>query len=258
MSNKKEIYARVGIASKGLVYVLLGCVTSLTALGLGGEKAGSKEALKFLREQPFGQFFLILIAMGLAGYVFWRLYQVFTKAEIEDYSFKNTILRVSYFISALFYALLAYSALKIAFNFNKSTTIQEVVSIVLSKPFGRVLVFIIAIMILGKAVFQVGKVVTGKYKEDLDKSDLKRNIKQKLLYLGVVGYTLRGVVIAFIAYLIFKAAWFANSDTSGGTKEAFSLIHDEFGVVILLLLSLGMATFGFFKLIQASYNNLDI
>ena len=89
MTNKREYFAKFGIATKGIIYLLIGGLSAMTTLGLGGKETGSLGAFKYLAKQVYGQVILAIIAIGLTGYVFWRLYQTFIDKENNSNNFKT-------------------------------------------------------------------------------------------------------------------------------------------------------------------------
>ncbi|WP_457944754.1 DUF1206 domain-containing protein [Vreelandella alkaliphila] len=62
------LFARMGYASRGIVYVLVGGLATLAAFGQGGQTEGSRGALERVLTAPFGKIMLGLIAVGLVGY----------------------------------------------------------------------------------------------------------------------------------------------------------------------------------------------
>ena len=60
--------ARAGYAAKGVVYVLVGGLAVLAAVGSGGTTTGSRGAMRTVLAGPFGRVMLALIAAGLAGF----------------------------------------------------------------------------------------------------------------------------------------------------------------------------------------------
>src|SRR3954464_11016527 len=70
--------ARAGYAAKGVVYILVGGLALLAAVGSRlpfdapeGATTGPRGALHGLVEQPYGKFILVAVAIGLAGYAVW-------------------------------------------------------------------------------------------------------------------------------------------------------------------------------------------
>lgn len=62
--------ARLGYASKGILYLVVGVLAGKAALG-AGRVTDTKGALRNLHAQPFGQVLLLVLALGLAGYAIW-------------------------------------------------------------------------------------------------------------------------------------------------------------------------------------------
>ena len=69
-----KLFARMGYASRGVVYLLVGGLAALAALGQGGQTEGSRGALESVLTAPFGKIMLGIIALGLVGYAMWRTY----------------------------------------------------------------------------------------------------------------------------------------------------------------------------------------
>jgi hypothetical protein len=67
-----ERLARLGYTAKGIVYAIIGVLAVKAALGTGGKTTDQKGALGEIATQPFGKFLLVLMALGLIGYVIWR------------------------------------------------------------------------------------------------------------------------------------------------------------------------------------------
>lgn len=68
-----ERLARLGYASIGIVYMIVGVLAALAGMGRGGSTAGQHNAFVLILRQPFGIVALGVIAVGLIGYTVWRL-----------------------------------------------------------------------------------------------------------------------------------------------------------------------------------------
>lgn len=79
----------LGFLAKGLVYSILSILTAMAAFNMGGNTSGKGEALGFLQEQPFGKVLLIVVALGLLGYVVLRLVEVFADPYNKGNDFKG-------------------------------------------------------------------------------------------------------------------------------------------------------------------------
>ena len=233
-NNRKEKLARFGIASKGFVYCLIGGLTVMTAFDLGGKKTGSQGALESLAGGTFGTILLVLTAVGLLGFVFWRLYQTFEDPDDKGNDAKGIARRIGYLSSAVFYGLLAFTAFQLIMGSQGGGSgggKESLVSTLLNQEFGQFIVFLLAVIFAGKAIYQVYRAYSGKFQEKVEDTNLQENVRSFILKAGKIGYTARGVVIAIIAYFTFRAAFTANSESAGGTKQAFDFLQNEFGTI---------------------------
>ncbi|MFP4120370.1 DUF1206 domain-containing protein [Coleofasciculus sp.] len=163
--------ARVGYTAKGIVYATIGLLAVQAALGNGGKTTDSKGALGTIAAQPFGQFMLAVVALGLIGYMVWRFVQAIQdpdhKGESNDAD--DIVRRISYGISGLIYASLAFTAIQIIVNATQSasdgSTKQIWTARLLAQPFGQWLVGIIGAIIIGYGFYQFYKAYKAKFRK---------------------------------------------------------------------------------------------
>jgi hypothetical protein len=261
-SDKKKKFARIGIATKGVVYCLVGVLTAMAAFGQGGQKTGTKSTLDVIAGQPFGQILLVITGIGLLGYVFYRFYQTFADTENEGDDKTGIGKRIAYFSSGAFYGFLAFLAFKkvigAASSGSGSGGKKQLIGTLLEAPMGQILVGIIALIFLGKALYQFYIAFSGKYKDKLKKSNLGEKAEKALSNAGMVGYISRGIVVGIVAVLIGLAAINHNPNEAGGTEEAFSVLQNTFGSVVLGVIAIGLVAYGVFMFVKARYKAISL
>src|SRR6266852_7907426 len=72
-SPAAQALARAGLAARGVIYILIGWVAILVALGQTSQQADQQGALQLLAGKPYGLVSLWLLGIGFAGYALWRL-----------------------------------------------------------------------------------------------------------------------------------------------------------------------------------------
>jgi hypothetical protein len=65
--------ARAGLVVRGVIYILIGWMAILVALGQTSQHADQQGALQLLASKPYGLVLLWLLGIGFAGYALWRL-----------------------------------------------------------------------------------------------------------------------------------------------------------------------------------------
>ncbi|WP_047545130.1 DUF1206 domain-containing protein [Psychroserpens sp. Hel_I_66] len=257
MSSKKEMIARLGMGAKGIVYLLIGVLTALAAFGQGGSKSGKDGILKFLAEQSYGKVLLAILGLGLVCYMLYRLYQAFANPKNLDDDAKGYFKRVAYGASGVVYGFFAYSALKMAFGGSSGGSGSSSSSKLLNSDYGNIIAFVIAIILLGKAIYELYVAYSGKYKEDVEHAGIDSDAQSLLIKSGKMGFTARGIVIGIMAYLFFKAGM-SNSSGDINRTDAFNLLQNEFGTIVLGIVAVGVALYGVFMLIKSKYPDTNV
>ena len=66
-SPAAQALARAGLTARGVIYILIGWVAILVALGQSSQEADQQGALQLLAGQPYGLVSLWLLGIGFAG-----------------------------------------------------------------------------------------------------------------------------------------------------------------------------------------------
>src|SRR4029450_12941843 len=106
--------ARLGYATIGVVYLMIGTLGTQAALGTGGAIADPRDVLVTIARQPFGRVLLGLTALGLSGYVLWRFVQAGWDPEHQGTDARGLLTRLGCAVSGVAYAALAVLAARMA------------------------------------------------------------------------------------------------------------------------------------------------
>ncbi|KAA0125134.1 DUF1206 domain-containing protein [Methylobacterium sp. P1-11] len=256
--NTIERIARFGYGARGVVYIVVGGLALLAALGHGGRAGDSKDALRAVMAGPFGAAIVGLIALGLAGFALWRLVEGITDADRRGTSAKGLAVRGAHLISAVLYLGLAASAASLSLGLGMSggDGVHDGTAWLLSKPFGRWLVALVGLAVVGGGFGFLGKAWRGDVTDRLalDAQDRDRWAGP----IGRFGYAARGLAFLIIGGFLVAAAWHQRSSDAKGLSEAFALLRAQpYGWILLGLVAAGHAAFGAFGLIQARYRHID-
>jgi hypothetical protein len=255
--------ARVGYATKGVVYLLVGGLAVTLAIGHGGEVTDQKGALDVIFKWPFGRVLLALIAIGLLAFGLWSIVQAIFDKEHEGSKAKGIIARIGYGVVGLAYLILAFGAYKLvsgAEDYEKSTTTmaQDWTGRLLHFPFGVAIVTFIGVVILGVAIYLFARAWTAKFQRRFHLGKLSDRMRKAVIFLGRFGYAALGIVFTIIGIFLIVAALKHNPQDAKGLDAALKeLLQQPFGPVLLGLVALGLVAYGVYSFAEARYRYVE-
>lgn len=254
-----EHFARFGYAAKGGIYVLTGTLSAIAAFGAGGKTSGRKGAFLEIAQQPYGKFMLGLVGLGFIGYGVWRFIQSVKDAENKGNSTKAMLIRSGYFISGLLYLYFAYFAYQlISVSKSNDGGSKFLVEQMLQWSIGQFLVGLLAIIVLAKGIYQIYKVVSGVYNQDVKDSEMREEIKQAYRRLGQFGLIARSIVFGIISFFLAKAALTSSAAQAKGTSGVFKFLTATGGPVLMGIIAIGLISYGVFEFVKARYKPFNV
>ncbi len=261
-----ERFARLGYATKGVVYITIGLLATMAACHLGGETTDSSGVLFTIARQPFGQILLMIVAIGLAGYVLWRFVQAINDPEHSNaMNAKAVFRRVGYAINGLAYAGIAFTAVQILINAQAAQTndsgdsAQLWTGRLMAQPFGQWLVGTAGAWVIGLGFYYFYRAVKTKFQEPLKLNEMSQFERTWATRLGMIGITARGVIFLVIGGFLIQAARLADPSEVKNSEGAVDSLQQgqPFGSWLLIFVALGLIAYGIHLTIQARYRRID-
>ncbi|HEY1177308.1 MAG TPA: DUF1206 domain-containing protein [Phytomonospora sp.] len=242
--------AKVGFASRGVLYLLMGVLALGIAFGSTSQKADKSGALHVVAATPFGAVLLWVMAIGLTALTIWQV----ADAIAGDHEIKD---RVESIFRAVVYVLIVVSilGLLLAGKDAQSTDSQsqDATATVLDLPFGQVLVLLGA---AGLAVLGVVWLVEGwreKFMEEMRVTSPR--MRRPVTLLGKGGYIARGVIALIAAVFVGKSAIDYNPDEAVGIDGALRVLSEApAGRWLLAAVALGLILFAGYCVAEARWH----
>jgi len=254
---------RAGYAARGVLYLTIGVLAAMVALGQrGGKLADSRGALDELHTQPFGVVLLLLLAVGLAGYGIWRLAQAALDPAHEATGRWALGKRGAWVVEALLhFALAGYALSRLRGDSGSGESDLDAKSGTASalswEPFGPALVAVLGASLLGIGVYELVCAFRAKLDEQLDLSPLAATTRRRIVQLSRFGIAARGVVFAIAGVFLFIAAVTSDPQQAKGFGDSLQALREApFGMAILACVALGLVAFGVYQLVEARYRRL--
>lgn len=258
-----------GFFTKGAVYVIIGTLTFLAAFNQGGDISSTDGAVRFLISLPLGKILGALVALGLLAYTLWRFYQAIflPRNNGNDKDIKSSFKRFRFFYSGIFYGIIAYSFAKPFFkdlsdspeNTGGPEGMEEKAALweLLSTDWGKVILWILAAVVAGQAIWQFRIARSEKFMKKIDNYPEIKNEYDFIRRAGKFGYTARGLVFGIISFFLVKVILQHNAQIYKGTEGALQyLLSFSYGSFLLGATAIGLIGYGIFNMMVARHASL--
>ncbi|HEY2508664.1 MAG TPA: DUF1206 domain-containing protein [Streptosporangiaceae bacterium] len=248
--------ARAGLIARGVIYILLGWVAILVALGHSSREADQQGALQLLAGKPYGSVSLWLLGIGFAAYALWRLSEAAFGVAGDG---KRTGPRLRSLGRAVIYAGLAYLTFQVISGKQSSQSgqQQDITARVMQHSGGQWLVGIAGLIVAAIGLVLVTEGIRRKFMKYLQTSRMSPKTRRVVRLLGTIGTIARGVVVTLVGIGVIDAAVSYNSAKSGGIDKALlSLRNAPAGPFLLALVAIGLIIFGIYGLCEARWRRV--
>ncbi len=252
------VIARLGFATKGLVYVLVGGLAVLLATGQGGRATDETGAMRTVGELPYGSVLLVGAAIGLAAYGLWRLFEAATN-PLGVSGAKGVAQRLGYAVAGGVHLVLASVTARLAQGDTTADGPSKTrgVAWLMGEPGGRVVLALVALGLIGHGIFQLICAATSRLPPELEPAGPDGQRAGWLVTLGRVGLGARGFVFSLIGARVLVAAWRARP---GATRDLGGVLGDlgnqAYGAILLGVVAAGLAAYGVFMITCARYGRI--
>jgi hypothetical protein len=248
--------ARAGLTARGVIYLLVGWVALLVALGQSSREADQQGALQLLAGKPYGLVSLWLIGIGFAAYALWRL----SEAALGVIGAPpGAGPRLKSLARAVIYAGLAYLTFEVisGTGSSQSRQQQDMTATAMQHPPGRWVVSIAGLIVVICGLALVVEGARRKFMKFLRTAQMSARTRRVIELLGMIGTIARGLVFALAGVLVIDAAVTHKASESGGIDKALLTLRNQpFGEFLMMLAALGLVVFGVYGLCEARWRKV--
>jgi len=255
-----ELAARFGYGARGFVYLSVGAIALLAAMDRVGDAVGSRGAVAWLAEQPYGRVWLILLGLGLWAFVVWRVLQAVFDADREGTSRRALLSRAGQALSGLFYGVLAASVFELLDEVASNPAAedlaenQEKAATLLSLPFGDIALIGVGLVILASGV---GNIVRGARSDFGSALACSARLCRRVVPIARAGYIARGVALLPLAVFVILAGMRSSaSEVSSFGAGLDALESQPGGSWVLAATAVGLMAFGAFAFVEARWRRI--
>ncbi len=247
-SDAVDGLARVGLASRGLVWLVVGLLALSVLLGRG-EQADQQGALRAIADKPFGEVLLVVLVVGYLGFALWQG----LNAVVGDCPVKK---RLGSSGKALLHLALAAGVVRfLVSGQQKGDATKSVTARVMEHSGGRWLVGLAGLVAVGVAGWLSRRAVKGKHAKKIETWKVPDGRARAVVRLGTAGYLGRALVLGLVGVFLVVAAVQHDPQEAKGLDAALkTLAGQPYGRVLLAVAVAGMLAYAAWGFAEALFH----
>ena len=254
-SNVVSGLARLGLASRGIVWLVVGVLALQVAFG-DSARADKNGALAAIKDKPLGGLLLVVLIVGFLGYATWRLLEAAVGHREEDGAKRGTK-RLSSGVRAVIYLGLGASTAKFLVSGGGKDNTEPLTARVLGTTGGQTLVFCVGAGFVVAGLAMAVRALRQKFEDKLRTQQMPGWLQGATKAIATAGLTSRGLVFSLVGAFLVTAAVQFDSDKAKGLDESLkTLAGQPYGPVLLFLTALGLLAFSLWSFLEARYRDI--
>ena len=249
-----------GHFSAAVLYVTMGLLAGLVALGVRGETPDARVAVRALWDQPLGPALLLFVALGALCLVLWRLLQAFCDLEGKGRTFIGCCQRFRYLLSAAFYLSIPVCAARILFHVptpSGEQLAEQAASAVILYPFGWSIVLGTGMGFSIAGAYYLYRMCRGNFEGIFHCEKMSENQRKLYFTMGRLGCAARGIIFLVIGYYLMLAGWNVDPRQVEGQAGALHIIAQQpLGPMMLGFIAVGLVALGAFSIAELRYGRI--
>ena len=248
-------FARTGYVAKGVTYLLMGLLALRAALGYGSA-ANTSRAMTRLDGPLIGKVALVLIAVGLAAYALWKLYEAIANPESDKWN-----QRVGAAFIAVVNGGLAVQAAALVLTTAKGQSTRDSAvkwsATALHFPMGRWALGAAGIGIAGYGLWQMYRGIISKLDSQLRLRRMDEEARGPAMLASRFGIAARGFVFILIGIFVAKAAYEADPSEASDFGRSMERLHSQpYGSWLLGVVAIGLFAYAVYEFLRAKYRRI--
>ncbi len=250
--RRLELWARLGFAARGLVYLFLGWIAFST-----GRALSTDDVVAEVENLPASSLLLVLLAAGLFGYALFKLYAAAIDLDYKGDDTRGRLARIGGAIGGLAYVGLGWFALKVLVGdedarpgraAGSTGPRQEAAADIAQTPGGDWLLMLGAAVVIGIAIGQLAIAWKASFMDQMPRCPgFARPV-------GRLGHAARALVIGMVGWFLFKAG--LDGERVRNFGDALAILRNQHGWLFLAVAA-GLMAFGLTSLMMARYRRIE-
>ncbi|MCR9162443.1 MAG: DUF1206 domain-containing protein [Nannocystaceae bacterium] len=255
--NALSNLAKAGWAAKGSLYVTLGVLAVMAAVGEGGGMSGSRGVLAWVEQQPLGRVLLVAAGVGFAAYAIWRFAQAVVDPQSHDSTGAEVATRIGWAASGILHAGLSVAAFQMFAGSAGSSKKTWLAAAMSWGDWGTWLVGALGLGAIIAGAHQLIQAAKLGFMDEVSTAEMSDKEVKALETVGRFGHGARGVTFPIIGYFLIAAAVNHSASQAKGLGGALSELARA-SWLVLAVVAVGLTSYGVLQFFYVRYRNVEV
>jgi hypothetical protein len=251
-----ERFARAGLGSRGVVWVLIGILALSVAVGGSSGDSDQGGALRAVSETPGGAVLLVLMAAGFLCYSAYRFLCAAVGHRHQE-TRKRWLHRAKSAGEGAIYTAAAFSTLRTVLGDSPDSEeeTRSMTATVMELPAGRTVVGVAGAVAVVVAVALFVRALGHHHTERLE--NVPDRCRRPVAWLGVAGLGGRSLAIGLVGGFLANAALRFDPDEAKGLDAALNEVAQQpFGTALLLVAAASLVCYGLWSFVEMLWRDV--
>jgi hypothetical protein len=253
--------ARLGYASKAVIYGIVGVFAILASVNRGGLITDTSGALRLVLTQPFGRALLAVLTVGLCGYAAWRLLDAISDPDRDGATPSGLVTRIGNAIRGVIYGALGIEAFRMlrGLRGSRGDDAELWTARFLELPLGEVMVGIAGGIAVAYGVAEIVHGIRGTHDTKVDWSPIPFRVRPAVQRISRFGVAIRGGLIVTLGVYLVRAALSHDPNQAAGSRESMLRLGGIFeGRWFLALIAAGVIAYAVDQAVHARCRRIRV
>src|SRR5687768_16606476 len=249
-----ERLARLGYASKAVIYGIVGVFAILAIANRGGLITDTSGALRLVLAQPFGRLLLLVLAIGLCGYAAWRLLDAVADPDRNGTRFAGLVTRIGNAVRGVIYGALGIEAFRMlgGLRGSRRDDAEFWTARILAIPLGEVVLGVAGGIAAVYGASEIVQGIRGTHDTKVDWSPVPSRVRPAVQRISRFGVAIRGGLIVTLGLYLVRAALSQDPDQAAGARESMMRLGGVFeGRWFLAVIAAGVIAYAVDQAVHA-------
>lgn len=246
----------LGQLAHGVVYILLGLVALEAAVLGGAEPTGTPGVLAKVRNETLGEALLALLALGLASYAAWKLFQAVGRPMPRRA--RTVLSRAGDLGTSFIYASLVVMAVRMALGGGAATAddraARDWTAFLLSTTLGATILALTAFGFIAVGGWLGWRGFTARLADGPDPAATPGAVRRWIIRFGRLGSYGRALALLLVGVFLLLALITADPGEARGLGGALRAVqHTAHGAWLLGAMGVGFVSAGLYDTLAVAY-----